>query len=257
MSESLDKIVKTNDATAVAEFILKNTPESYDINSALLRASSEGHAHSLASIIASVPQKTLNKKIISSAILQAVSFGHDECVGALIPLSSENDISKALGEAAYLGNLSCVQKLLPKASTSSKMNALSSAAAAGEQQCTLLIAAETDINDNRNRATSALIACVKYGFSDCVRAILPASDAKYGNSIAIQTAAQNGAVECIRILAPYSDTDAAISSLKSRGLEDDANLLSTIRDEMNLLEKLRKTHAAPRSVSLKNSKNAI
>lgn len=61
------------------------------------------------------------------------------------------------------------------------------------------------ISDPKNNDSMALQVAASYGHTECVKLLIPVSDPKASNSAALQWAAQYGNTEVLKILIPVSD----------------------------------------------------
>lgn len=61
------------------------------------------------------------------------------------------------------------------------------------------------ISDPKNNDSMALQVAASYGHTECVKLLIPVSDPKASNSAALQWAAQYGNVEAIKVLISVSD----------------------------------------------------
>ena len=62
--------------------------------------------------------------------------------------------------------------------------------------------------DSMCNSSQALQLAAHNGHAECVRELLPVSEAQVGNSYALRLAAYGGHVECVRLLLPMSNPKA-------------------------------------------------
>ena len=92
---------------------------------------------------------------------------------------------------------------MPQSSTDQELESVARAGAAAKVSALLAAGA-----DPMRESSSALRWAAYNGHEECVRLLLPLSDAKAERSQALWLAAQNGHVECVELLIPVSDPKA-------------------------------------------------
>lgn len=117
------------------------------------------------------------------------------------------NIDQELCEAAEKGDVGKVLELLAHgANPGSKDSlALGLAAASGSEECVKLL---LPVSDAKAEESLALRWAAENGHVECVKALLPVSDPKARSSGALRWAAVKGRVECVRLLLPVSEVNA-------------------------------------------------
>lgn len=121
--------------------------------------------------------------------------------------SPRDQLDIALCDAARAGRMADVQALLRQGARPKAMQsqALAWAAEMGREDCLRLL---LPLSDARARQSQALARAALHGHAACVALLIPASSPKACASEALFNAASRGHGDCARLLAPVSNPDA-------------------------------------------------
>jgi len=138
------------------------------------------------------------------ALEVAAENGHANCVDILIPFSEpdQND-SRPLERAAEKGHTQCVERLIP-VSDMTHCKALERAAMHGHTQCVRLLKDVSNLYENRHALYWGAIT----NNLEIVTLLLTVMDAKWGESLALTSAAAKGHTRIVEALLPHSDANA-------------------------------------------------
>ena len=121
---------------------------------------------------------------------------------------SQRKLDEALLAAAWEGDAQSLKAALGAGADASRrydevgMTALTAAASRGHAECVRLL---LPVSDALATDSYALRLAAHHGQDECVAALIPASDPMAGNSHALRTAAQLGHAGCVKLLLPVSD----------------------------------------------------
>ena len=142
-------------------------------------------------------------------------------------------IDQELVSAAQAGDAAKVSSLLAYGANprSKKSGALVAAGENGHVECVRLL---LPVSDAKAAESLALRVAANYGHAECVRMLLPLSDAKAENFYALRSAACSGHVECVRMLLAASDAKAmnsyALQLAAANGHAECVRLLLPVSD---------------------------
>ena len=183
-------------------------------NTALMRASKQGHMAVVSALLAAKPDLNAKKVDGATALMLAAGQGGADCVAALLkggasPEAAADDGSTALLIAAQDGHTPCVEALLrggadPEAAKSDGFTALLFAAQEGHADCVeALLKRGANVHTQANRGQTALTMSAENGHADCCRLLLLAgADPVYSSAgkSALQWAEEYGHAEIAALL---------------------------------------------------------
>ena len=147
------------------------------------------------------------------------------------------DIDQELASAAMAGDLGKVSELLAQGADpiSESSRALRWAAMHGHAECVRLL---LPVSDAKANESEALRAAAINGHAECVRLLLPASDPKAKKSAALRWAGINGHADCARLLlaasGPLGEIEGLLKDILFAGQAKVAALL--VEEDPGVLE---------------------